>query len=147
LCSSVFLFSSVNCEDKTVSFENEEDVLFSDYFLNSSYQWTNLKFDDKEVIIINNKSEMEQYITCTEAEKDIPEIDFSTHSLLLTSGGTTSGIKGFSKQLIKVASNRYKLNIDITLNMTTHAPRWIIAILTPKTPQNASVTLNVSQHH
>ncbi|MDR2775197.1 MAG: hypothetical protein LBC19_10750 [Tannerella sp.] len=115
--------------------------------MNSSYQWTNLKFDDKEVIIINNKSEMEQYITCTEAEKDIPEIDFSTHSLLLTSGGTTSGIKGFSKQLIKVASNRYKLNIDITLNMTTHAPRWIIAILTPKTPQNASVTLNVSQHH
>jgi hypothetical protein len=147
LCSSVFLFSLVGCDDKTVSFENKEDVSFSDYFLNNSYQWANLKYDNKEVITINNKSELGNYITCAGAGEDLPEIDFSTHSLLLTSGGTTSGITIIGKQLKEVASNRYELDIDITLDMTTHAPRWVVAILTPKIPHNANVVLNVSQHH
>jgi hypothetical protein len=144
LCSSIILFSLVNCEDKKAPFE-ERDVAFSEYSLNGSYQWINLKYGSKEVIVIRNKSELENYIT--PVDKEIPDIDFSAYSLLLASGGETYGITTISKQLKEIAPDEYNFDIDITLNLTAEAPRWVVAILAPAIPRNANILLNVTRHH
>jgi hypothetical protein len=142
---ATFLFSLGGCENRELLPENEREILFSEYSPGYSCQWANLKYDGKDAILINSKDELGKYAACT--GDDISEIDFSTHSLIIASGGATSGITAISKQLKEVESNTYKFDMDITLNMTAEAPRWVAAILIPAIPQDAAISLNINQHH
>ena len=84
-----------------------------------------MKFD--EVHVINSKEEFENYFTCN----NNPQIDFSTKTLLLVKGVAPNGIAGISTELF-AKKNLYSLKIDITLNETTIAQGWCVAVITDK---------------
>jgi hypothetical protein len=92
------------------------------------------------VYVINSEEEWANIFTCG----DRPEIDFSTKTLLVAFGGVTNGISNISKELL-FENNTWSLTVDITLNMTTVAPRWHVVLITDKI--NAQrVILNLNKH-
>ena len=116
-----------------------KNVYFSDStFVNTSCSWKNLSYKD-EVIIINSSEELKNYITCS-------DIDFAKYTLLVASGACTSGIQNITKKLINTEENKYSFDIDITLNETAVAPKWVETILIPKISQNAVIYLTVNRH-
>jgi len=103
-------FSS--CKEKE---ENNDivEIPFTEYSLvGTSAQWTNLRYDNK-VIIINSSAALENYLTNTGS--GYPAIDFSKQTLLLASGEAANGIRDIFKKL-QLFSTNYVLDIDIVLN-------------------------------
>jgi hypothetical protein len=90
--------------------------------------------------VVNSEEEWANIFTCG----DRPEIDFSTKTLLVAFGGVTNGISNISKELL-FENNTWSLTVDITLNMTTVAPRWHVILITDKI-NTQSVTLNLNKH-
>jgi heat shock protein HslJ len=105
-------------------------------------KWINLKRDEK-VLIINSQVEMEPYIN--RATGYIPNIDFSKQTLLLISGGTTSGIHALNASLEEVAPNEYKIDITIDLDWTTFPPKWVVEIVMPKISPDANFSVSVTK--
>jgi hypothetical protein len=153
---SVTLFATFGCDKLDVppieSYSNESKVsptesypmkiTFTDFLLEETLcQWTD--FDNNKVIIINSNEELSNYIVCE--NNDYSKIDFSKHSLLLTRGGATSGIRHIDVDFLKEATNEYTLKVLIHTYMTTEAPHWLISIITPKIDNEAVITLNVQQ--
>ncbi|GHT24576.1 hypothetical protein FACS189430_09710 [Bacteroidia bacterium] len=115
---------------------------FSDYSLSgTSCLWNTI--DMNKVIIINSNKELEKYINCN--GENHPIVDFSQFTLLLVSGGTTSGISKITKNVFKESNNIYILEVTVLLNLTTVAQGWSVAILIPKIHDNSVVTLNLMQ--
>ncbi|MDR2126336.1 MAG: hypothetical protein LBP63_05870 [Prevotellaceae bacterium] len=122
--------------------ENEKhstEIPLTEYSLtNTNCQWVNLDYNGS-VIVINSKTELEKYITCTEGT--FPEIDFAKNTLLIACGSTTNGIQYIQKKFFKKI-NMYMLEIEITLNDATVAQPWIATLVTNKLSVN-NVELNV----
>jgi len=118
------------------------NIPFTEYSLDGTQcQWANLAYDGK-VIIINSNEELEKYITC--ASKNYPEIDFSKNTLLLTSGKTANNFLRISKNLQKVSSDEYELNIEITPTTTTVDREWSMALMTEKLNEKNSIKVNTN---
>ena len=113
--------------------ENENypiEIPFTKYLLTSTFcQWVNLHYEDK-IIIINSEEELTNYISCS--DENYPEIDFSTHTLLLASGTTPNGIVEISNRLLQLSTNGYKLDVEILLNETEMLGYWITALIINK---------------
>jgi hypothetical protein len=123
----------------------EVEIESHDYTLQgTSCSWQYSKLKAGTVYLINSQEELSSIISCKENE--MPHIDFGKYSLLLTRGGTTSGIHAFEKQLRQISLSEYSLYVDITLNATTVAQGWSISIKVPKLSPNAVVTLNINEH-
>jgi hypothetical protein len=117
--------------------QNSTEIPFTEYSLTgTNSQWVN--FESNKVVVINNQSEMDNYITNTDG--NYPEIDFSKSTLLLVKGVTTSGISTLSEKLLK-SGNKYTLEITIVLNDAAVVQEWHIALVSEKL--NANVELNV----
>jgi hypothetical protein len=138
IVTSLFIMST-GCTKKEK--ENKPtEISFTEYSLvGIDCDWRNLDHDHK-VIIINSKTELEKYVVCTEGT--FPDIDFSKHTLLLTSGGTGYGIQYLSKKFL-FTENSYILEIEITLNDATVVEVWRVALITDKLNDKNSVELNV----
>jgi len=111
----------------------------------SSCQWTNLQspgMNGSSLIIINSEDELENYIACTDSI--YPKIDFSTHTLLLAHGSTTSLIHSIDVILTKTAQNSCAFYINIGLTSATAPARWVVAVIISKISQNTIVVLNVN---
>ncbi|MCL2436081.1 MAG: hypothetical protein FWD09_08125 [Lentimicrobiaceae bacterium] len=120
--------------------EYPKNISFTEYsLLETSCQWQNLPYDEK-VIMINSSEELEKYIICTSSK---PVIDFSKHTLLLTSGNSNSGIAEITAKNLQQLPNTYKLNIEITLNSVIVTEQWSIALMVEKLNEKSSVKLNV----
>jgi len=127
------------------------DIAFEEYSLSETLCiWANIICEYKQsmLLIINNEEEMQQYITC--AEGDYPEIDFSTHTLLLIKGANQSRhVTNINKNLQKISSNEYQLNIEL-YNIypdpftPSNAESWTIAIIMEKINEECSVLLNMT---
>ena len=115
----------------------------SDYYLLNDCSWSLMEADT--LYLINSQEELFTYFNCVNGSPT--EIDFSRQTLLLVSGRSTSGIHAIFKQLMETERNRYTFDIDITLNMTMEAPRWIEAVLISKMSDDAVISLNVNQHY
>ena len=112
------------------SLNNGQYIPITDYVSNDDCQWTNLAYDNKEIILINSRSEMEKYCSCSEGSFN--DIDFSNKTLLLASG--TTKIFGFSqiaKRFVKVG-DQYIFDVGIFYNNTLPASKWAIAVVTDK---------------
>jgi hypothetical protein len=124
----------------------EEELPFRviEYYLADSLscEWVNLKYDGKEVVIINSENEMANYLACSESS--YASVDFSNYSLLLAGGTSTSGITSITQKFTQTAENKYNLDIDIRQNYATVARKWVVALLVPKISTNAVVSLNVT---
>lgn len=122
------------------------DVDVSDFSLTETacnWSWQTIKEDT--VYVINSAEQFLMFITCQKDET--PAVDFEKHSLLLTKGGTTSGVHKIDRNLQQTSINEYKLTVDITLEMTTVAQGWMIAVLTPKLLSSTTIELDVKQHY
>jgi hypothetical protein len=117
------------------------EIPLTEYALSgSNCQWTNLDYNDS-VIVINNKTELEKYITCT--EETFPEIDFSKHTLLLASGGTTQSVYSINTNWYKYSAAEYELAITVVMAGYMVAQGWSVSILVPKIQDNAEVDIKV----
>jgi len=122
--------------------EYPKNISFTEYtLLETSCQWQNLPYDEK-VIIINSSEELEKYISCTEG--GYPAVDFSKHSLLLTSGKLNNGIASIAaKKLQQLSSNKYELSIEAEV-YSSILHKWISAILVDKLSEENYVELKVN---
>jgi hypothetical protein len=122
-----------------------KDVEISNYSLEEtacSWNWQNIRIDT--VHVINSEEKFITYISCE--KEDAPSIDFNKYTLLLAHGGTTSGVHKIERNLQQTSINEYNLIVDITLEMTTVAQGWMIAVLTPKLLGSTAIELVVKQH-
>ncbi|MDL2309317.1 InlB B-repeat-containing protein [Bacteroidales bacterium OttesenSCG-928-C03] len=118
------------------------EIPFEEYSLiGTSCQWAN--FEPNKVTIINSDEELSNYIVCI--DDDYPKIDFDTKTLLFASGGTNNGVVDILIKLL-LENNNYSLDIDITLDDSTVAQGWYVAVTVDKI-NTSSVALNVNQHH
>jgi len=103
-------------------------------------QWTNLPYAHK-VIVINSSEELEKYMSCG---KDIlPKIDFSKNTLLLASGKSYCGIlESVVTDLKQHSSNKFSLDIEITLSDTSINKSWFKALFVKKMKEDCKVKLN-----
>ena len=116
------------------------NIPYTDFVLNGACQWTNLKYDRKEVILINSQSDLEKYITCTEGS--FAKIDFSKQTLLLASGASKIlGYRSVYKRLLKIGE-KYILDVGVANSWTPPAATWIIAIVVEKM-EDTDIFLNV----
>lgn len=130
--------------DITETYPRNVDV--SDFNLTETacnWSWQTIKEDT--VYVINSTEELYGYISCQ--NDNVPAIDFEKYSLLLTKGGTTSGVHKIDRNLQQTSIDEYKLTVDITLEMTTVAQGWMIAVLTPKILSSTTIELDVKQHY
>jgi len=116
-------------------------VSFEEYSLDGNCHWVNLPYNDK-VIIINSNEELGKYITCDR----YPEIDFAKHSLLLASGKQSSGILELNvADLQQHSSNKFSLNVEITLNDTiANNKLWYKTLIVEKMSEDSKVRLNTT---
>jgi len=123
--------------------EYPKDISFTEYsLLETSCQWQNLPYEE-EVIIISSNEELKKYISCTSS--NYPAINFSTHTLLLTSGKTNHGIcKITAKSLQQLSANKFELNIEITLNDVVDIEEWAAAFIVEKLEKTNNVELKVT---
>jgi hypothetical protein len=122
--------------------EYQKDISFTEYSLEGiQCKWKNLNYDDK-VIIINSKEELEQYIGCTSGTYN--DIDFAKNTLLLASGKTVNNFLRISKNLQRVSSNEYELNVEITRTTTVVDREWSVALVTEKLSERSTVKVNTN---
>jgi hypothetical protein len=129
----------------TTSKEYSIDVPFSTYFVKygGRYNDSNCKYYNHEgkVIVINNQEELDKYLPC---RNNIPEVDFSKHSLLLTSASTDISFFLINNNTLqKLSSNDYVWNIDLFLSSGDSGSNWTNVILTKKIGSNSNVKSNI----
>ncbi len=110
----------VSCEKRTGV--NEEPLLYSE--ISDRIPCMCLSYDT--VTIVNSSSELK--VLCANA----PDMNFDDHSLLLTSGISTSGIDIIEDTLITNDGINYELYITIKKDMTTQPTGWQRYYWTPK---------------
>ena len=116
--------------ETTIILRPDEEVSYTEYSLSgTSCEWSFTK-DDKDVIVVNSREELEKYIVC-DGECTAPSVDFEKHSLVIAHGGCTNGIHqiGVSK-FVKFADEKYGLYIDIVMGWTDAPELWTYAIIT-----------------
>jgi len=143
----VGLFLVVGCkkdDEKKPPIEYPIDVPFMEYTLPETCQWKNLDYDEK-VIIINNDRELGNYLACEGG--NYPEIDFEKQTLLLASGNASNGIEKITvNHLRQLAENDYELNIELLLCDTIAAEKWTMALITEKISEESTVELIVTEY-
>jgi len=122
--------------------EYPKEISFTEYSLQgTTCQWQNLPYDEK-VIMINSSEELKKYITCT--EDAYPAVDFSKHTLLLLSGKNNHSICEITaKKIQQFSSDKYELNIEITLNDAVGIEEWAAAFIVKKLKEGNNIELKV----
>lgn len=109
------------------------------------FDWNNWDSSYKgEIIIINNKEELENYIECF--NENFPEIDFSTYTLLLANGLSPNNVEAIKNiAFSKRTANEYILDIIIHLGAARVIDQWNISILVPKIAGDANIKFDIQQ--
>ena len=124
------------------------EISFTEYSPETPYWWKteNLNYDNK-VIIINSDEEMKNYASFWGSSPLYPEIDFSTHSLLLVSGKSDLGVyDAEAKRLQQHLKNRYELDVAIRqFYYAEVADQWYIKpLLVEKISDGSEVVANIT---
>ena len=154
--SKPIIENAVELNVTTSAVEYPVDVPFELYYIGSHGKslphHANLKYDNSALVINSqeeldnfNKSDGEFYNQLIHKFNDLPEIDFSIHTLLLASGRTNYTIGPFNnKKLQQNSLNDYKWDIDGILSGGDAEDDWISAIITKKIKSNSNFNLNVT---
>ena len=133
---SYLLYEPINEDDNTEPAVYPVNIAITDISLDC------LKEDTEILYIINSQEELMQRMFC----EIMPHpVDFDKYSLLVVSGRASSGIDELTRQLTQTSSGEYVLKIAIKLNATREAPLWVVSVLAPKLPQDATIELVVSK--
>jgi len=98
--------------------------------------------DKGEIILINSSRELKNYIRCDDGA--YPIINFSKHSLLLVRGVTSSGHRIISKDIQQLSVYKYKVTVEIGLNVTGWLKPWSIAYIIPKSNRKNNIELSLT---
>jgi hypothetical protein len=132
----------VSCEDKEsndLPFGNPIEISFEKYLLEgTASEWKNLRYD-KSVIPINSNEELKNYI----AGNDFPAIDFSKHTLLLSSGQSHKWIMEADFLLWQTSHHKYTLELVAEAYTSKDIETWEYAILIPKLSEKAETTAEI----
>jgi len=146
LCVVLVALFATNCEKLRELRVNELaeslskiPITATDYSLeNSGCSWNFANMVQDSVCVINSKKELMSFIIGSSP----PSIDFTENTLLLVHGNNK--VSNITKNVQWITKNKeYKLDIKVLLGDTTIPQQWCVALLVPKTPQNAIVTLNM----
>jgi len=96
------------------------------------------------LLIINNNSELENYINC--AESNYPEIDFSTQTLLLAYGLRTQVIYPFFQNLQKISSHIYKMHVYLERTVMQTYTEWYVPIVIDKIDESYQIDLIITSY-
>jgi len=139
---AVTLFAATGCDKSKKEDDEPIEIPFTEYSLFNTGCWWTYVNNPNEIIIINNKEELEEYITC--GDTNYPVVDFSKHTLLHACGGTSNGISNISKKLQRLSTNEYILNVEITLDAAMVAQGWGFVLITSKLSETSSIKLNTT---
>ena len=117
------------------------EISFTELVVGSSCHWES--FEHSKVIIINSEEALSNYIVCE--NNDYSNIDFSKHSLLLARSNAFSTILYMNIKFLQEEANKYVLNVNIYRGPLQYPEPWLIAIITPKIDNKATIALNVQQ--
>jgi len=146
LCVVLVALFATNCEKLRELRVNELaeslskiPITATDYSLeNSGCSWNFANMVQDSVCVINSKKELMSFIIGSSP----PSIDFTENTLLLVHGNNK--VSNITKNVQWITKNKeYKLDIKVLLGDTTIPQQWCVALLVPKTPQDAIVTLNM----
>jgi len=123
------------------------EIPFTEYSPETPGWWRtgNLNYDNT-VIIINSNEEMENYAAYW-GNPHYPEIDFSTHSLLIVSGTNDLGVyEKEAKSLWQLSSDKYELTVELQqLHYAKFPNKWYISpLLVEKIDSKSNIKLNVT---
>jgi len=123
-----------------------KEIPFEEYSLEeSSCRWIvnwSLATYNGDVIIINSHEDLKNHITCN----DFPAIDFSMQSLLLVYGLSPNDVRNITvTEIQQVSANDFLVSIDVLRGSLRVIGRWTVAIIIPKTVDNANIELAVQQ--
>ena len=120
------------------------NIPFDEYSLEGTQcQWTNLPYND-EVIVINNKEELEKYISCTEV--NYPEIDFSKHTLIIAHGLSTSSVLNTNASLQQISKQVYEMKVEVLVGYALVMTYWYVPIIVNKLRDGCIVELIASYY-
>ncbi len=145
LCAGIFACNKIR---------NGENVTFSVYSPGENaygeetwyLHWINIDYfgapwGEGKIFIVNSNEELEKYI---EEGMAYPSFDFSTKTLLLVGGGSTSSpVWGTIRSFQRFPDGTYKLDLDITQGMFYMGTIWNIAILTDKISSDSKIKLDI----
>ena len=118
------------------------EIQFTDYDLGNA-QWTNLDYPNNgNLIIINSKDELENYITCSDGSYQ--EIDFSEYILLVVSGSSATNVTDITKKIQQFSVNKYKLEVELSFDNFYAYEKWTFAIKTNKLSSECTFDLNLT---
>jgi len=154
LCMGLFLVVGCKKDNPVVSGGGIEEpkpeypiiVPFTEYTLPETCQWKNLDYNEK-VIIINNDRELGIYTACEGGY--YPEVDFEKQTLLLASGSASRGVEKITvNHLQQLSENDYELNIELLLydSDTIAAEKWILALIIEKISSESMVKLTITEY-
>ena len=116
--------------------KNPIEIPFAEISLaNTGCRWTTTSH---ELLIINNKEELEKHIACTDGGT-FPEIDFVNYTLLLTGGFGPQSPWVDSIDFLKTAAEEYVLIVWAELGLAAIPGWWRAAILVPKISNSANI--------
>ena len=134
------------CNDGTKESPGRFDLSFTEYPLNSPGSW-NLDYSygagnpKAYVTLMNSDEELQKLLA---VENEYPPIDFSTHTLVLINGiaGNTIDKKAITN-VRQLSTDRYELDVEITLGAGAAMTEWCIAVLTEKLGADTEIEPNV----
>ena len=103
-------------------------------------QWLYTFILKDNVLIINNKEDMENQISCRDGS--YAAINFSEHSLLLALVTSSGNVRLLDSNLIKENANEYTLKLTISPEGIGITLTWIFAFLVPKIADENIVELS-----
>ena len=128
-------------EDVPFSVCSSDDAISDEQipYLRISPEPFDTPWGEGKIIVVNSNEELEKHI-----EEDLPDIDFSTNTLLLVGGGSSSSpvkveVLGFQR----LSESNYELEIEIEQGFATFGSGWRIGILTGKMPSRNEIKLNI----
>lgn len=107
--------------------------------------WNELNYPhDNEVVIINSREKLADYITCEE-DRFIPSVDFSQYTLLLARGVTPYDNRAMINSLKYSTIRGYVMNVELELNLAAVISNWQVAIITNKIEEREDIRLHIIQ--
>lgn len=107
--------------------------------------WNELNYPhDNEVVIINSREKLADYITCGE-DRFMPSVDFSQYVLLLARGVTPYGNRAIIHSLQQSPIRGYVMNVELELNLAAVISNWQVAIITNKIEDSEDIRLHIIQ--
>lgn len=139
----VITLGFTSCDDDDDDEDMYEKLNTTVYTLDASCTWNMETLPLDGVILIQNKEDMDEYLSEEGDKSALSYPDFTKHTLMLVTGATNSGIAEIKHKLYQKNGANFKVVLDISIDGTSVAPRYSLAILAPRVKGKVEKTVNI----